>query len=97
MPKSPAATEGGHRPDYVPHGSAEHAAMLGLRKAEKEDTIQEQGWTLADMAQFPPGALPMYLQDQLKSRVRVLTTKPEVPANAPPLWMPSEEDVTGLG
>ncbi len=70
--------------DYVEHGSEKHAQLLGLEKDEEGE------WRLVDMTQFGPAATEDFLKSVLDQRVRELTTKPKVPANAPPLWRPDE-------
>jgi hypothetical protein len=82
--------------DYVEHGSDQHAALLGLRKAEEDDTLVYQGWTLADVTTWGPTATPLFLKNILRSKVSELTTPPPVvqsvdpmkPGYAPPMWQP---------
>ena len=89
-----------HRPGYrlVPHGSEEHAALLGL---VKEGTAYE----LADPTPYiqldPTGRLESIITRQ---RVAELTTgfpklqsdDPRKPNYAPPLWLPNEELAEGI-
>jgi hypothetical protein len=82
--------------DYVEHGSDQHAAMLGLKKAEDHDVPQVDGWALQDPTQFGPAARPEFIEQFLRQRVSELTTLPPVmqsvdplaPNYAPPLWQP---------
>ena len=76
------------RSDFVKHGSDRHAALLGLKKSEKDDKFQHGGWTLEDVTQFGPTAREDYILAQLQQRVRELQATPEVPANAPAAWQP---------
>jgi hypothetical protein len=78
-------------PNYIKHGSAEHAALLGLKKAGKDDTLQLDGWTLEDMTQFGPQATELYVREVLRQKVSELKAgQPKVPANAKPLWRPRD-------
>lgn len=82
--------------DYVPHGSDEHAGLLGLVKAAKDDVPQLDGWALADMTMYGPNATDKFLAQVLRQKVSELTSKaPEVqsenpmaPHYAPPIWKP---------
>lgn len=74
--------------DFIKHGSAGHAQLLGLRKATKEDEPQYEGWALQDPTQWGPNARPEYIRAQLIQRVGELTSVPEVPKNAPEMWTP---------
>lgn len=83
------------RGDYVPHGSAQHARILGL----VEDPDSELGWKLADRTAFGAAATEPFLQAVLEEKVRELTTPmptpqsvdPRQPGYAPPLWMPDTQ------
>jgi len=84
--------------DYVEHGSDRHAAMIGLRKADKEDTLQFHGWTLADMTLFGPGVLEGYVREVLRQKGVTLetgapptpqSTDRSAPGYAPPMWTPN--------
>lgn len=88
-------------PDYVAFGSEQHAATLGLEKASPEDIEQAEkagfgvveGYQLADplpfMQQDPTGRME---QRVLRSRVTALHSKPTVPENAPPMFVPAVID-----
>jgi len=87
-------------PDYVEHGSDRHAALLGLRKAEKDDEPQFDSWALADITMYGPNARPEYLVRVLRQKINELKSKPPVmqskdpfkPHYAPPIWKPTVED-----
>jgi len=91
-------------PDYIAHGSDRHAAFLGLVKAEEGDEPQQDGWTLADITMYGPSARPEYLKRVLAQKVSELTTLPPetqsenplAPNFAPPMWVPSDEPVSGM-
>lgn len=74
------------RPDYVPHGSDRHATLLGLKKDEQDE------WILADplewILRYGPAATPEFLSLVRQQRINELTSKPQVPADALPLWTP---------
>jgi len=75
--------------DYIAHGSAEHAALLGLRKADKDDGIQHDGWTLVDLTMFGPQVTETYLREVIRQKVSELKSPaPAVPENAPAMWVP---------
>jgi len=78
-----------HNADYVPHGSPDHAAILGLRKATGEDALERDGWTLIDMTAFGPQATEAYLREVLRQKVATLKAGvPTIPPNAPALFDP---------
>lgn len=77
------------RGDYVAHGGEQHAMVLGLRKAVKEDKFQHKGWTLVDITLWGATARDEFIQAQLVSKVNELENAPTVPANAPPMWNPN--------
>ena len=84
--------------DYVAHGSDEHAGMIGLRKATKDDPEAHvyEGWTLADLTLWGPAATEIFLRRVLMSKVNELKAKvPKVQSQnsreanyAPPMWTP---------
>ena len=84
-------------PDYVEHGSDRHAGLLGLRKTEKDDEPQLDGWALADMTMWGPTATGKFLMLMLTQRVNELKSKPPkmqstdpfLPHYAPPIWRPT--------
>jgi len=86
----------GHNPDYVEHGSDRHAGLLGLKKAEKNDVLQEDGWALQDITMYGPSARPEFLVQVLHQKVSELKSKapkmqsehPFEPNYAPELWRP---------
>jgi hypothetical protein len=71
----------------IEHGAAEHAALLGLRKATQEDAIQLDGWTLVDMTIFGPQVTDAYLREVLRQKVSELKHKPK-PTDEP-IWQPA--------
>jgi len=79
---------------YIEHGSDEHAAFLMLRKATKDDKIVDRGWALSDETMVLEYSQREYgdkaLRSILRQRVNELTNKPEVPENAPAMWIPHE-------
>ena len=60
--------------DYIERGSAEHAAMLGLRKWADGDTpeLNVGGWTFEDVTQYGPMARLDYIKAALTQRVAEL-------------------------
>ena len=90
-------TKKGRNPDYVEHGSDRHAGLLGLRKAEKDDEPQLDGWALEDMTMWGPTATDKFLMLMLRQKVNELKSKPPkmqsedpfAPAYAPPIWRPT--------
>ncbi len=83
------ATDPKARKDFVAHGSPEHAALLGLKKAAKDDELEYEGYTLVDLTVYGPNASDKFLRAMLVQRVNELKSKPAVPAHAPPLWVPA--------
>lgn len=92
-----------HRPDYIAHGSDEHAAWLGIRPAKKGDDpdLVIEGYTLEDSN--PYGVIGWTLEAKrefLRQKVSGFLTKPppvqsedpRLPGFAPPLWLPREPD-----
>ena len=82
----------------VLHGSDEHAAHLGLRKATEEDgDYVIEGWTLDDITNYPPSVTPVYIKRILRQKVNNLISPvpvmqsrdPREPHYAPPMWDPS--------
>lgn len=91
--------------DYVPHGSDAHAALIGLRKAEEGESLQLDGWTLADRTAFGPQATEDYVREVLRQKVAELAAgeppavqsdDPFEPHYAPPMWKPSDVPVSGI-
>jgi len=77
--------------DRIEFGSPEHAALLGLRKAEEGDALEKDGWTLVDPTAFGAQATEGYLREVLRQKVTELRAgTPRVPPNAPELWVPVE-------
>ena len=91
------ARRGKRNPDYVEHGSDRHASLLGLRKAEKDDDPQLDGWALADVTMWGANATDKFLMQKLRQKVSELKSKapamqsidPFKPHYAPPIWRPS--------
>ena len=91
------------RPDYIPHGSAEHAAFLGLVEVTDDDkTVSLTQYT------SPRTNRTFRLEDEmgairhypgidpekaallvLQQKVNELEDVPEVPADAPPMFRPA--------
>lgn len=93
------------RPDYIEFGSEAHAALLGLKKAQKDDpeiyVINE--WTLMDIATplLSSRGSKEYVRELLRQKVTSLISgAPAIPQSesrlqpyyAPPLWEPSPAD-----
>jgi hypothetical protein len=89
------------QPDYIEFGSDQQAAILGLKKAEKGDDPQLDGWALVDITAWGPQAMAddkAYLREILRQKVSNLTSKPPqlqsddpmAPHYAPPLQVPPE-------
>jgi hypothetical protein len=90
------------RPDYIPHGSPEHAAFLGLREVDEGDEVapKTEGpdgkhYTLSDKTAFGMAVRPEFLQAILEQRAGELTG-PKVPDYAPPMWRPTEVPASGI-
>ena len=76
-------------PDFIKHGSDQHAAILGLRKATPEDAYDRDGWTLVDVTAFGPQASEAYIKEVLRQKVTTLKAgPPPIPPKSPPLWNP---------
>lgn len=71
------------------HGSDEHAALLGLRKAVEQDNIKYKGWAWIDLSQFGFQFRDDVVLNILQQKVNELTEKP-VPYPAP-MWSPDLE------
>lgn len=85
------------RADYVEHGSDDHAALLGLRKATDEDgKLVIDGWTLEDITQYGPAASDEFLMRVLRQKINELTMEiptyqsvdPRAPNFRPTMWTP---------
>jgi hypothetical protein len=74
-----------HQTDFVPHGSDQHAALLGLRKGEDGE------WVLDDPTIYGPAARPEFLEHVLRQKVAALNTPPEIPDNAPDMDIPPDQ------
>ncbi|NIQ90181.1 MAG: hypothetical protein GWN93_14580 [Deltaproteobacteria bacterium] len=95
-------------PDYIAFGSDEHAAILGLKTADKDDDPQLDGWALVDITAWGPEALAddkAYLREILRQKVSNLTSEPPefqsddplAPHYAPPLQVPPQgEPASGI-
>ena len=84
-----------NQPDYVPHGSPEHAALLGL----VPDKTNPTGYRLADPTAWGPQATSAFLEEILRQKVNSLLQgapptpqikDPRKPGYAPPLWVPQD-------
>lgn len=89
--------------DYIEHGSDEHAAHIGIRKAKKGDDpeLVIEGWTLVDPHPYGVfGWALEYRREHLRQKVSGFLTKPptvqsddpSAPNYAPAPWMPRELD-----
>lgn len=98
-----AKTEKEERADYIPHGSDEHAAHIGIRRGEKGDDpeLVIEGWTLVDINPFGVfGWTKERKRDLLAQKVSGFLTKPQpvqsedpdLPGYAQPMWTPREPD-----
>ena len=82
--------------DHVEHGSDNHAAMLGLKKAKDYDKPQLDGWALEDIVSWGPTTTQEFLENTLRGKVNELTipfpimqsTDPLAPNFAPAMWRP---------
>jgi hypothetical protein len=91
------------RPDYIPHGSTEHAAFLGLVEITEDDTMEslssytsprtQRTFRLEDemgAIRHYPGVDPeKAVRLVLQQKVNELEGIPEVPADAPPMFRPA--------
>jgi hypothetical protein len=96
--------------DYVEHGSDEHAAFLGIRKAEKGDVPELiiEGWTLVDLNPYgvfgwtkerKRELLAQKVSEFLTPPPEMQSEDPQAPHYAPPMWTPlaaDEEPVSGI-
>ena len=91
--------------DYIPHGSDEHAHLIGLRKAEEGEELVVDGRTLADRTAWGPQATESYIKEVLRQKVaevkagkppKTQSEDPLEPNYAPPMWKPSEEPTRGM-
>jgi hypothetical protein len=77
------------RADYVEHGSDRHAEMLRLVKADKNEELQLEGWTLEDKTAWGPEAMAhdmKFLREILAGKVRTLKSgPPPAPQSEDPL------------
>lgn len=99
----PTPVEDRDRADYIEHGSAEHARLIGIiavedvEKASMDYTVftsprTGKAYRLEDevsgFEKYPnPDKATRLI---LMQKVGSLETKPTVPANAPPLWQPRD-------
>ena len=83
------------RQDFIKHGSAQHAALIGL-VLDKDHPL---GYRLADMTMFGPQATKEFLEEVLRQKVSELKSGPPAPPQskdpskpnyAPPLWEPTD-------
>ena len=95
--------------DFISHGSDEHAAHIGIRRAKKGDDpdLVVEGWTLVDKNPYGVfGWTKERKRDILAQKVSGFLMKPpkiqsedlRAPNYAPPMWMPHEpgEEVRGI-
>jgi len=90
------------RPDYIPHGSSEHAAFLGLREVGEEDDVTPKAegpdglwYTIQDKTMFGTAVRSEFLEAYLEQRVNELRG-PVVHPEAPPMWRPTEVPASGI-
>ena len=76
----------------IKHGTDEHAALLGLRKAGAEDTMVLSGWTLLDMTAYGPQTTEAYLKEVLRQKVSELKAGPPKvqQLDLPPMFNPEQ-------
>ena len=96
------AIPAGNRPDYIAHGSPEHARFLGLVEVGEDDkTITLATYAsprtrrtfrledeLGAIRHYPGIDPPKAIGLVLQQKVNELETKPEVPKDAPPMFKP---------
>jgi hypothetical protein len=70
------ATKKVDKTKIIKHGTDEHAALLGLRKAAPEDKLVLSGWTLLDMTAYGPQTTESYLTEVLRQKVSELKAGP---------------------
>jgi len=83
--------------DYVPHGSDQHAGLLGLKKAGKDDAPQLDEWAHADITMWGVTATEKFLMEKLRQKVselhsespKVQSEDPMAPHFAPAIWKPT--------
>ena len=82
------------RPDYIAQGSDKHATFLGLVKANEDETLACDGWTLLDSTLYGPNVTEKFLERILAQKVNELntpiptpqSTDPTAPHFAPVMW-----------
>ena len=92
------------QPDFVAHGSEQHANLLQIRPATDEDKYVVKGkggksWTLMDTTAFGPQATEAYITEVLRQKVSELDAGPPqtqsedpwAPGYCPPMIVPPEE------
>ena len=85
------------RADYIAQGSDKHATFLGLVRANEDETLACDGWTLLDSTLYGPNVTEKFLERILAQKVNELNTPmptpqskdPTAPNFAPVLWDPS--------
>jgi len=85
------------RADYIKQGSDKHATFLGLVRANEDETLVCDGWTLLDSTLYGPNVTEKFLERILAQKVNELNTPmpmpqskdPTAPHFAPVLWDPS--------
>jgi hypothetical protein len=88
----------GPRPDYIEFGSEKHALFLGLKHAQEDDADQIDGWALADMTAYGPGARKEFLHEILRQKVNEWKSgAPPVIPDAPEMWRPAPVDMMTTG
>lgn len=103
-PKVQTDLRGDQRPGYMRHGSEQHAALLGLRRAGADDVPELDGWTLADITAYGPAARPEFVEQVLRQKVMALNSAvpkpqsddPGAPDYAPPMFVPPGGGADGI-
>ena len=89
--------------DYLEHGSARHAATLGLVKAKSGEGYK--GWEMEDVTMYGPSANDKFLLQVLMQKVNELKNAPKFPQDkdrgkanyAQSMWKPSKDkNVRGI-
>ena len=84
--------------DHVEHGSDNHAALLGLKKAQDYDKPKLDDWALEDIVSWGPTTTQEFLENTLRGKVNELSTPfltmqskdPLAPHFAPAMWRPGK-------
>lgn len=88
--------------NFVPHGSPQQAAMMGIREADEDDFIKYRGMTLVDITICGEQASKAYIMTVLKQKVNSWMSlvplpqskNPRAPFYAPVMWEPEKQSQT---